>query len=358
MPDTETQEPPVADVSQVAAIFDKIFEKDPNALPVLVGEEPPVVAQVTQTEPLKEPGEKQEAKAQSDDFPESLPNEGRGDKWKQFRKAHEETKKELLALKAEHEQFGATRAERDELKARTAEYEARIAKLSEVDSISRLENDPDFQSKYVARREQAVGKLKELAGYSDIEPEALISVLSKTGKERFAALEIALEFAPSVLKTKIAALVDQVEGIDEERGAELSKAQESLTKRQQERQARESEQQAQFQKQASEAFTRTAASLSKELGIDEATITKAREFYEKNSDLEAASRVILKSFAADGALGKASESAKKIAELESELAKYRESSPGISSGGATAAVPKELDFISAIRAGAKDARII
>lgn len=351
----ETEEQPVADVSRVAAIMDTIFEKDPNAAPVLQSAEPPVVAQVTQTDITPAPDK---PPAVSDELPETLPNEGRGEKWKQFRAAHEATKKELVALKAQQEEFGATRQERDDLKARTAEYEARIAKLSEVDSIARLENDEGFKAKYDTQREAAVGKLKELAGYADIPPDELLSVLSKAGKDKYSSLENILELAPSVLKTEIAALVKQVGDIDVARRSELATAQESLAKRQQERAAQESEQRAQYQKRAEDAFKRTSASLSKELGIDEATISEAREFFDKNSDLEAASKVILEAFAARKSRGKDAEKDKQLAEMSAELAKYRESNPSITSGGDTKPPAKDVDFITAIREGAREARII
>tara|TARA_R110000868_G_scaffold64854_5_gene194627 strand:- start:2930 stop:3976 length:1047 start_codon:yes stop_codon:yes gene_type:complete len=336
-------------IGQVSDALDRILEPDPNAEP-----ETPVVVEEPIKEVIEEPAKEPEPVKEAEPVKESTdknPIHG-------LRKAHEETKKELSTLKEQLADFEGTRKERDELKARITEYEETVTQLRKVDSIAKLENDPDFQKKYVAGRETVVSKLKELAGYADIDPGEILSAMGKSPKERYAALDDALSLATPTLAGKIRAEVDRLESLESERNAELSNAQQAIDRLKAERIREQDRLKADYETRSEHAFKTSAAQLAKELNIDEATINKARDFFKTNGSTEEAAKVVIKAFAADGAFGKVSESQKRIAELETELAKYQESSPGVTGGvHGSAKAPETGDFIADIKAGIKELRI-
>jgi len=364
---TQTEEKPPVDVKNIEAVFDRIMEKDPNIkIDINPNKEAEDKAAAEKAEAEKIEAEKQKivepkpgSEKKDDDFPESLPNEGRNEKWKAFRKAHEETKKELSTLKNQLADFEGTRTERDTLKAKISEYEAQVAELRKVDSISKLENDPEFQREYVQKEKAATDKITELAGYADIDPKEIMAAMNKPPKERYAALDDALSGATPTLAGKIRTEIDRIESIQTARAEKLSDAQASIEKLKQQR-AISQEQESKKQDQLTEiSFKSTAAQLGKELGLDEETITKAREFALKNDDVTEAHRVILRAFALDKLTGSAKEKDAKIAELESELAKFKESNPNLSSGlhGGSAKVDDGLSFVDAIKKGIKNLNV-
>jgi len=341
------------DVSKVQNVMDRIFDKKEPAQ-TLAPAEVQVVVKDESVTPVATP---ERTEPVSDEPPESLPVEGRSEKWKDLRSRYAEMKKEAVSLKAQLAEFEGTKKERDELKARIADSEEKIKKLSDIDSLARWQNDPDVQAKYDIPREATMKELSELAGYSDIDPGELLGVLRLEGKDQILALDRLVSSAPSVLQNKIIAAVDRVKEIEKNRAAELVDVRGSLEKRQEARRLEETTKRTKLQQQAEETFKRTSESLSKELGLDEATIIKAREFFQTNNDLDAAARIVIKGMAADGVLGKGAEQAKRIAELEAELSKYRESSPGVSSGSSGASISREMSFLDAIKNGAKEARL-
>ncbi len=327
------------DVAQVSSVLDRILEKDPNA-PVLESAETTIpVEELRKEEPKAEEPAKKEIPVEQ---------KSKGD-IPALRKAHEESKKELASLKEQLAEFEGTRKERDELKSKIEEYNTQLAELRKIDSISKLENDPDFQKKYVESYNSSVNKLKELSEYADIDAKDILTAMAKPPKERYAAIDDVLSMATPTLAAKIRAEVDRIEDIETGKRAELSDASTRLQKMREERELEQSRESSKRAEYAELSFKETSATLAKELGIDESVITKAREFAMKNSDMKEAHKIIIKAFAHDN-------TAKELAEAKAELAKYRQSSPGVSSGnnGNVAKIGDDVDFVTAIKQGVRN----
>lgn len=277
-----------------------------------------------------------EKREPDDDIPEHLPNEGRSDKWKQFRGQYQTTKKERDELKTrldtELADFEGTKKERDELKGRITALETERAKWTEIDSVVKLENSPTFRAEYIHPRQKAVDSLKELSGYADIDPNTLTGALNKTGKARYEALEEALATAPASLRGRIERTIDQIDELDARANEERANAETALRDRETKAQQISRERREQFQKQATETFERTAAELKKELGIEDGVIEAARQFYTKNDDLSAAAKMIIRAHAADKSDTEKAEMKKTIDEMAAELARYKKASPGLGGG--------------------------
>lgn len=353
------QETANIDTGLVASVMDRIFEADPNT-PALESATPPSIIPKEELAKVDAPVKQEPVKSDvKDDLPEELPNAGRSEAWKKFRGEHNTLKKEFSVLKEQLIDFEGSKKEKQELKAKLTSYEEQIGKLKEVDSLARLENDPDFQAKYVTARKTASDKLNEYASLSDIDQKDLSAALNKTGKEKIQALEDILSSAPSVLKNKIIGIIDQIENIDAERQIELSTAQESLSKRQQERQTSQAKARQEFEEKAGIIFKETSEELSKRLGIDASIIDKARELFTKNQDLKVATETIIKGLYADTAIKDRDALKKERDELKAELQKYQESNPGLGAGsrGGLPDFSKDVDFIEAIKAGAKEIKI-
>lgn len=347
-------EVPLEDISQISSIFDKIVGSTTTPEPVVSTTEVPVISEPEKKneEPVKKVEEKPVSTA-SEDLPEELPNAGRSDAWKKFRTAHKETLSQVDTLKAQLSEFEGTRKERDELKAKISEFEERQKELEKIDSLSKLENLPDFRSKYVDARNSAMKKIDELAGYSDIDPADIRAALAKTGKERYAALEDVLTIAPSITKSKIVGLIDQIESIDVQRQEELANAQESLKRRQEDQEKAQRQQEEEQTKRLEETFQKTSSQLGKELGIDPSAIDKARDFYMKNNDIAKAAEIILKATHFDATKEEREKLAKEVEELRADNARLRGASPGLGSGGgANIPASKTESFLEgALRAG-------
>lgn len=359
-----SEETIVIDTNKVAGAFDKIFEKDPYAPTASLesAENPKIIPKPEDTkidppEEVKPPDTKGEVQ---DDLPETLPNTGRNETWKKFRGEHQAAKQELASLKTQLSDFEGTRKERDELKGKITDYETQIQTLKEVDSLTRLQNDPDFQAKYDIPRKGICDKLKEQAEYGDIDPKELINVLGKSGKEKIQALEDIISTAPSIVKGKIVALIDQLDTIDTERASELTNASHNLEKRTKDREASNKKQREDYEKNALETFSRKSESLEKELGIPKEIIDKAREFFTKNHDLDKATEIIIKGMYADHLKVTGADSQKKIADLEKELAEYRNANPSIRSGSplSPTSPDKDLGYVEAIQKAVRESRIL
>lgn len=365
MPDPVLQ---TADVQTVATVFDRMFPKpkeeqakapgDEAAFePVPESEQPDATPKPP--EPKSDDGKPpvvppKEAPPATEEPPEDLSKlskEQRKDAWKNLRDAHKATLKDLDALRGELKDFEGTRKERDEIKARIDSLQKERDQLAEIDSIAKLEHQPQFREKYVEGRKKAVSTLTELAGYADIEPSELLATLNRTGRDRYTSLSDAIAAAPDVLKGKIVALVDQIYDLDAGRQQELSAANESLSRREQERQNQQRAQETAYEESAKKLFAHTADRLGKELALKPELIEKARVFFETNRDLGAAAEMFIKAVAADDAITEKKGMAAKIASLEKELAAFNASEPGVRSGAPEAKDDgdEKLSFIERIK---------
>lgn len=370
-PVLQSAEPPaLVSREQVTSAFERMFPtQDEKAKKPAFEEEPfePVepakepakpepVQKEAPTEPSKEP------EANTDELPEDLgkvPKEQRKDAWKTLREAHKASLREMDALKDQLKEFEGTRKERDEIRARIDSLQTERDQLAQIDSIAKLEHQPQFRAKYIDGRKKAVDKLTELAGYADIDPKELLATLGRTGKDRYSSLTDAVSIAPAVLQNKIVALVDSIYDLDAGREQELSDAQANLGLREQERVSTERERQMAYAENAKKLFTHTAEKLSKELALRPELIERARVLFETNEDPASAAELFIKAVAADDALTERKGMSDKIKSLEAELQKFHASDPGLrsSSGEHAGDGDEKLTFMEKIKKDAAKAGV-
>lgn len=328
---------PAEDAKTLAAPVEKVFSSE--------------------TPPEKTTEKSVEKSPEQDELPETLPNEGRGDAWKNFRtqyhKVRDEakaTKAELDAKKAELADFDGTKKERDELKAQIEALREEEKKWKEVTTLGSFESRPDIQAEFVKPRTDALARLKEYAGYGEIDPGALTAAISKSGKARFDALEDLLSGAPSTVRGKIERTIDEIDNLDGRLAGERANAAESIKQRDARIASERQQRQDQFTKHAIETFDATAAEL-KDLGLPPEEIGKARDFFLKNSDLKEASKLLLKGFAADLSVKERAGLKKELDEAKAELARLRKAEPGLDSGGGVDRKDnKSVDFTEGAKA--------
>lgn len=277
--------------------------------------------------------------ADDNDPPESLPNQGRQDVWKNFRGKYKDTKTELKTLKeqlATKEKtladFEETRKEYDEMKSRFSDLEKRNEELGRIDSLAKLENHPDFRAKYVTAREQQAAKVAQLAELSDIKSEEIFSTLSKPPKEKYQALDDLLSGAPSSLRTKIMAAIDSIESLDEARTSELNTARESLSKLEEKRSIQMKEHATREDQTRAAIFDDLASKMAKDLGLTAEATADARKFFLGNDDLKEAALAVLERQSAKSAKESKAALEKEIADLRKEVAVYKGATPGLTAG--------------------------
>lgn len=272
--------------------------------------------------------------ANTDDLPENLPNEGRGEAWKKFRQAHTEQRRELTTLKEQLTDFDGTRKERDELKVRITEMEGELKGYKEIDSIVKLENSPGWKRDFVEPLNKAHAQLKELAGYGEIDPVALNAAIGLTGKAKFDALENLLSVVPAVLRGRIERVIDTIETKQSAMADERANAETAISDREKRAQQGQRDRHQQFQQTAKQAFDSTVKDIAAELGIkaDAPEIATARKFFESNEDIAAAAKIIVRGHLLDATATEKKTLVAKVTELETELARYRKASPGLNGG--------------------------
>lgn len=284
----------------------------------------------------EKPGEEAEAEKETkpaeDDIPETLPNEGRNERWKGLRTQYKATKDELSKARQDLAEFEGTRKERDELKQRITDLEQEKTKWSEIDTISKLERSPGFQEQFTQPRAKAAATLKELAGYADVDVNALTSALAKSGKERFQAVEDVLTSVPGTLRGKIERTIETLDDLDSRMAGEREHAEQSIQQREQTARQKAAQQREEYVKNSMAIFDETARGLGKEYGLDEATIQKARKAFAENQDMGEASRLIVKAHAYDHKAAETGELKKQLAEIQEELKRLKKASPGVGGG--------------------------
>lgn len=301
-------------------------------------------AETKKEEAKKEEPKKEPATASDDDLPVDPPK-GKGS-WDTFRESHKRVRSELTEAKAQLTEFEGTRKERDELKSRIEKLESDNAELGRIDSLSKLENHPDFRRKYIDARNSQVENLKKFAGIAEISPEEILAALSQPEKQRYIAIDDLLSSVTPTLQTKIRLAVDAIEGIDSARQSELSEAQQSLSKIQQQQAEAQRQYLASEEKTRREVFAQVAAELSKELDLSEEDTKDAEKFFLGNDDLKKAVRIILEAKASSKALASKAELVKKLSDMEADLKQYRGAQPGLSAGAPSGEqYDKNVDFV-------------
>lgn len=316
---------------------------EPDASILASGDTPAILADTPQTKaadkakevevkPAEKKEEVKEVKqaVEDDDTPQVDPNE-KSDRWKKFVPKYEEKKALVKTLKEQLTDFEGTRKERDELKTRIEALEATNKELGKIDSLAKLENHPDFKRKYEIPEKASVENIKKFAGIADVPAEEILAALNKPLKERYTAIDNLLSSVTPTLRNKIQNEINQIEGYRDGRAAELATAQETLSKLNQQRQDAERSESANETKARTDAFDMVATKMAKELGLDDAAVKKAKEFFLGNDNLERAVEIVLKGQAAN----KSKELQTKLDELEKELAEYRKGGGSLRSGDST-----------------------
>lgn len=284
---------------------------------------------VEKKEPVKEKEpEVKEKVIDPDEPPESLPNEGRSDTWKKFRESYTGKKKEVTELRDQLKEFEGTRKERDELKGRIEKLETENKELGKIDSLSKLENHPDFRRKYTEAEKTSVAKVRELSSYADVPADDLVAAMGKPPKERYAAIDDILGNVAPTLRAKIQKELDSIESIRDGRAAELANAQENLSKLNAAREQSERD----YSKSRETAFEKVASKLAKELNLDDKATREAKDFFLNNDNAERAVEIILKEKAADLSIKEKKELQSKLEALEKEVADYRKGGGSLRAG--------------------------
>jgi len=168
--------------------------------------------------------------------------------WKEVRRSEAAARAEAARLAAENArlQEQSKKITDEKAAARIAELEGQLKEYSDTVASVKLEQHPAFVAKFVRPREQLLGSATNLLKSVDKDPAALEKAMSLTGKQRIQALdEFYDDIESPTVRSKVAAMVDQIDNIDEQRSAVLADAKgsyERLTthdKAEQHRQAQE-----------------------------------------------------------------------------------------------------------------------
>jgi len=311
------------------------------------------------------PSKKEEPPAANDDDPpENLPNEGRSDVWKNFRKQYNETRArakasegELETLKTQLADFEGTKKERDALKAQISDVEKERAKWKEYQTTADFDTRPDVQAQYVTPRNEALAQLKELSGYADVSADAITGAMAKTGKARFEALEDILTAVPTVLRGKIERVIDQIDGFDSGLAKERGNAAESIRQRDARLAQERTQRQEQAKQQALAVFDETAAEM-KDLGLPPEEIAKARKFFIENGDLKEAARVLMRGHAQDLTVKQQAAIKKELDDTKAELARLKKATPSVEGNRSqqTSQPEKGANFVDGAKAVFRESR--
>lgn len=180
------------------------------------------------------------------DLPEDLPNQNRGDNWKKARSGLEEREKALASLRStSSKQISDLTAKIDQVKANpeaTAKIKAledKVAELTDGITAANIELLPEFRAKYIdgskALINKAADKVKAYGGNPELLKEAL--ALPEGTRRDTAIAEAMGEDVNDMARTKVNAIVTQLDDLNEAAQSDRANAQQSyerLTARQKE----------------------------------------------------------------------------------------------------------------------------
>lgn len=243
-------------------------------------------------------------------------------------KAHAELKEfkakmpEYEGVKTEYQKLQEAHAKREEdYKAVTEERD----KYKKLESVSALEQSPEFQAKYVQGRETMVMQLQQLAEYAGVPKEDLFAAIGKTGKDRYTALDDLVSSAPSILKDDLLNHIKSLDALDYERHQQLSNADKVMQERLRERETVDRRTREEKAKTRAEAWEKTAPELAKELGLSEDDLKTASEFFKSNRDPVKAAQAAVRAQAIPALQ-------KRLTEALEEIAGYQGAAPGLRAG--------------------------
>lgn len=245
-------------------------------------------------------------------------------------KVHEGTLKEretkINELTQQLTDFDGTKKERDTLKGRIEELEKERDGWKKLESVSALEQSPEFRKKYGDGRKAHIDRLRELAGLADISPDELVNAATRPrSKEQIAEMDTLLSSVSNFVSGDIAATVKALQTLDAERASELSNASEIMQQRLADQDKTNRDRAAQRNETRTKAWDDASGRLAKELGLSDEQLSQAADFYKSNRDATKGAEVTLRSFALEKVQAENTE-------LKAELAKYQKSQPGVVPG--------------------------
>lgn len=238
------------------------------------------------------------------DLPEKLSNEGRQDNWSKARKAIEARDLKINELSTQLSQA----KENPEVKSKLSELQsahdllkAENDTLRDAITAANVELLPEFRAKYIEGRNQLVAKAADKIKAYGGNAEALKDALAlPEGARRDAALEEAMgDSLSDTAKTKIHAIVAQLDDLNEAAAGERANAQqayERLTAKQKEELAQQQQQFESRKQQTFEAVTKRLQSEVPTLRMVDPSVPGAEEW---NGGIKQAMESSQKLFAPD-----------------------------------------------------------
>jgi hypothetical protein len=313
----EVQDPPAKEAAQFTreqalASMQQAHKTEPRpkAEPTV---QPPAETKVVQTDATKPPAQDHTPKG----LREALEREI---------KARKDIEEKLKGYEGLKPQLEAVQAERDKFKTDYESTAKQAEELGKLQSVAALEQSRPFQEKYVQGKNMLVTRLTQQAEMAGIAPADLIEAASKSGKERYTAIEEVISQAPRLLQDDLIRTIRDIDHLDADKSAELSQASEKMQERIREQETGDRRTREERQRAKQEAWDTTSTRLKTELGADDDTIKKAAEFYQSNRDLSKTSEIVIKGHAYDAM--KAERDA-----LKAEVLGYQGQTPGLRSGG-------------------------
>jgi len=244
---------------------------------------------------------------------------------KAYRKTVEERAAEIDGLKKQITEFDGTRKEHETLKEQLSRVEQERDTYKKVQSRAALEATPEYQQEFVADREAAVSRTKELAEAASIDPEALVAALSKKGKAQIQALDELLSGASRFVTEQITQEVRAINGLDAKRAQALENADALMKSRTEEQTTAERRQQEERSKVRAQAWQETSAKVKTDLGLDDKTVEAAHEQFKSNRDAGKAAESWLKASHYDTVRAERDS-------LKAELERVIKANPGVAAG--------------------------
>lgn len=328
-------------------------------------------------EELFTPSKKEEPEKKAEpeeDLP--MPNFAKDDKksranWEAANKAraelrakYEETQKKLVEAEARGKNTAELEAKIAKLE---ADYQAAQAKASEYQKLVQqvnIEIDPEFRKNYVDGRKKLIGEARAIAEESGLDPKAVEVALNLQGKSRVEALDTAVEGMSSFQQGRLGDVINKLNRLDTEAAEQRSNPDDYLRRREEQQAIREREEQKQFAETMSRAFTDALREASVESvllkkldGVDwwnnevDESLTKAREFWDGNTDPKAAAKMAIRAMVAERAerafveMRAERDTHKERADkAEAELAKLYGKGPKLGDGGSPAKHDATMGF--------------
>jgi hypothetical protein len=215
--------------------------------------------------------------------------------------------------------------------------------LEMVEKIG-AERSPTYQKKFVQGRANLIGKAAGLVKKYGGDEGQFKAALELQGRERSDALQTAMADMHALDQQRVAAVLTEVESLEEEGASFLGNAKESLLKEEQEAQQIESQRMREMVQQREAGFTEVANKMLHKLPDDhelaaetnpivDKAIEKARQFLFEGKDFAEFAQASIAYAMFPVMQEKLLAAANTIAELESKLEEYTAADPGNGGSG-------------------------